>query len=119
MADRSEVAARISSEYDPTYNDGLITAWVGKEQIGSLKFGKPMHKPLWKSQGYTWVLGWMVVRPEFRRMGAATKMMDLFLSEVAKPDEKIRAEFTADGVAWLKSYHMRDRINGMVKRGKR
>lgn len=85
---------------------GLITAWIGNEQIGSLSFGWPIPRAY--RGRYDVQLGQLHVLEDERRNGAATKMMDEFYRRY---DERKVAPFdlSGDGHKFWEAYKNRGR----------
>jgi GNAT superfamily N-acetyltransferase len=82
--------------------EGLISAWVDGDQVGSLAFGLPTRSSL-IDKGYDLELGWVNVREPFRGRGIATQMMDRFWQEYG--DQRIAPfETTPEGRAFMKKY---------------
>jgi GNAT superfamily N-acetyltransferase len=83
---------------------GLITAWIGNEQIGSLSFGWPARRAY--RERYDVQLGQLRVLEDHRRKGAATMMMDEFYRHY---DEQVVApiELSGDGRKFWEAYKNR------------
>lgn len=86
---------------DPRDGTGLISAWKGDTQVGSLAFGWPSSSRI--RERYKIQLGYMKVIEGHRREGVATQMLLRFLEEF-DPDTVAYFDVEPDGEAFMNSF---------------
>lgn len=84
------------------YGNGLVSAWIDGEQVGSLSFGYPTSHARHAGK-YDIQIGQLLVIEGFRRRGVGSQLLDRFYAETAGK-RVVPAERSGEGELFMQAY---------------